>query len=176
MSSSRENARNILHDYVGSEIVLDLYRLLGCEKVLGAVKVGTEVDSFLDDVLGTGEREDLESAAVGQYSAFPVHELVKSAGFGDKFASRSHPQVICVREDYPRTHRRDLVRTHALNRCLRAYGHESWSIKGAVRRVNSAESGAGLLTCVDMFVPYGKFAHKSVSLVIDYHWRRCRSL
>ena len=72
--------------------------------------MGLEFNAFFLNVLGLCKREDLESAAVCEDCAFPVHELVKSACFGNNIASRSEPEVVGVGKDDAGAHFRDFFR------------------------------------------------------------------
>src|SRR5450756_1377780 len=68
-----------LHDDVGAQVALDLHHDLGGEKSAGAVDVGLELDAFLADDAKPLERENLESARVGEDRPVPLHEAVESS-------------------------------------------------------------------------------------------------
>ena len=87
-----------------------LHRKLGCKEFLRPVDVGVEHYAFFLDVLGLGEREDLESAAVGEDCAGPVHELMKPACSANDLGTGTKPEVVGVGKDNVGTHFRYFFR------------------------------------------------------------------
>src|SRR5690606_13018867 len=77
------------HDDVGTQGVLNLYRLLGAEKQRFAADVRPKGNPFFRDLPERAEAEHLESSAVGQDSAVPVHEAVQPSRLPDDFVPRA---------------------------------------------------------------------------------------
>ena len=64
-----------------------------------AVQMGLELHAVFIELAQLGQREHLESAAVGQYRAIPVHEAVQPARLGDQILAGAQMQMIGVGED-----------------------------------------------------------------------------
>ncbi len=87
------------HGDVDAEGGLDLHGELGGVVVFGAVDVGAEADAFFADVAEAGEGEDLESTAIGEDWAGPLHEAVDAAEVLDELVAGSEVEVVGVDED-----------------------------------------------------------------------------
>jgi hypothetical protein len=79
------------------------------------------------------QREHLEAAGVGQDGPIPGHERVQAAELGDQLGAGPEVQVVAVSEHDRRAQLAQLVRVDALDRRLRADGHEGGSRHVAVR-------------------------------------------
>lgn len=68
--------------------------------MLRAVDVGTELHSLFAHFSDIFKREYLETAAVGEYGAFPAVELVQAPCFFKDVEPRSQVQVVGVAKYY----------------------------------------------------------------------------
>ena len=84
------------HLDVGTQQLLGLDRALRCEPVGGAVVGAAERDAVVVHL--RLEREDLESARVGQGQPAPICELPETTEVGDRLGARAQHQVIGVAE------------------------------------------------------------------------------
>ena len=91
---------------------------------LRAVDVTLELDALLGYGAQGGEREDLESARVGEDRTVPAHELVQSAELAHQLVAGPQMQMIRVGEDHLRVHRPKIVGVQRLDRGERADRHE----------------------------------------------------
>ena len=64
-----------------------------------AVDMAAEGAALLLDFAAVGQREDLETAAVGEQGALPAVELVQSAGGTQYLHAGAQVEVVCVAED-----------------------------------------------------------------------------
>ena len=112
--------------------------------------MGPEGNAFFGDLTHLAQAEDLETAAVGQDSLFPVHEFMKSPGFLDQVVARPQEQVIRIAENDLSAHIVKFFRRQRLDRRLRADRHEHGRLEGAVRRAQNP--GAGAVTFGLLFV------------------------
>ena len=82
----------------GAEVGLDAHAFFRSHENALAVDVGREVNAFFLDAAQTCEREDLESAAVGQSRLVPAGELLKTALVVNETVARTDVEVVGVRE------------------------------------------------------------------------------
>src|ERR1035437_204999 len=82
---------------VGSERLLNFYRKLGREAVVGTVEMALEGDAVIVDLAQLAERDDLEPTGVGEDRPIPGHEAVQAAQGLDAFVARTQIQVVRVR-------------------------------------------------------------------------------
>src|SRR4029079_14469048 len=96
---ARGAANGEAHRGVGAEPRLDLCGELGREPRRGAVVDRAERDPVVVDAeQRIPEREDLESAGVGQNRAVPADEPVQASELRDQLVARTEVQVVRVPE------------------------------------------------------------------------------
>ena len=87
------------HHDVGPDKPLGIDHVFGREHVARAVDVRLETTPLLGEFADTGEREDLKSAAVGQYGSIPSGKTVQAAGFVEDVGAGSQVEMIRIAED-----------------------------------------------------------------------------
>jgi hypothetical protein len=85
---------------------------------------------------------NLESAAVGQDGALPVHEPVKAAHGLDEPVSRPEVEMIRISKNHACSQFPDRFGQQALDRALGAHGHEGGGLHVPVGRFQEAQPGA----------------------------------
>ena len=130
------------HHDVAAEGLLDLHGRLGAEKMARAVDMGLKGRPLLGDLPQGAQAVDLESAAVGQDGAGPVHEPVQAAELGDQSMSRPQIEMVGVAEDDLRAQVADLLRRQRLDGALGAHRHEGRRRDLAVRRLDLSRACA----------------------------------
>ena len=137
---ARRVARRALvegHHDVGADHALGVDDALGGEQVLRPVDVGAEVAPLLLQFAARREREDLESAAVGEHGPLPGREAVHAPGPLDDLHARTHVEMVGVGQDDLRAGLLLHVAVEEpLDRGGRAHGHED---RGAHRAVVGGE-------------------------------------
>ena len=122
------------HGDVRAKLALDRRRELGREARELAVVHGAERDAVVVHTRDrVTQRKDLVATGVGEDRAVPTHERVEAAELADQVLAGSEVQVVRVPEDDRGAERPELVRVHALDRPLRADGHEGRRRHVAVR-------------------------------------------
>ena len=104
--------------------------------------MGPERNTFFSDFAHLAQAEDLETAAVGQDSLFPVHEFMQSSRFFDQVVTGPQEQVIRIAENDLGAHIVEFFRRQRLDRRLRADRHEHGRLEGAVWRAQYSRAGA----------------------------------
>src|SRR5690606_13709602 len=99
------------------------------------------------------EADHLESSAVSQYSAVPVHEAVQPPRLQDDFVPRAEVQMVRVGQNDPASDLLQLLGAHRLHGGLGAHRHEHRGLKGSVRSVEPRQAGSRLLAHLDQFIP-----------------------
>ena len=130
------------HHDVAANAALDVHYLLGREQVLAAIDVAAEGHSLVGQLAVLGQREDLETAAVGEDGAVPTVELVKATGTLNDVHARAQVQVIGIAQNDLRLDvLAQLGHVNRLNSTHRSHRHENRGLNLTV--VGSNESGAG---------------------------------
>ena len=129
------------HHDVAAERLLDLHGRLRAEEMGRTVDMGLKSRPLFRDPPQGAEAEDLESAAVGQNGAGPVHEPVQPSQIGDQAVSRPQIEMVRVAEDDVRPEVADLLRRQPLHGALRADRHEGRRSHIAVRRSDCPHPG-----------------------------------
>ena len=113
------------HRNVRAEIPLDRRHPLRGEPLGGAVVDRAERDALIVDCeQRVAQREDLETAGIGQDRAVPTGERVQPAELRDQLVARTEVQVVRVPEDHVGAERAYLVRMKRLHSPLRPDRHE----------------------------------------------------
>ena len=133
------------HDNIRAETLLYLHRYLGRQKLLRAVDVRAECRPLLRDLAEIAKTEHLKAAAVREDCAVPVHEPMQPARLAHELHAGAEKEMIGIAEDDTRTEIAQLIGRYALDRRLRAHGHEDGRRKAAVLRVNHARARARCL-------------------------------
>jgi hypothetical protein len=71
-------------------------RILRGKELLAAVQVGPKDDPFLGDATERAQAEDLETTAVRQNGAVPIHESMKPSNAGDHLFARPEIEVVSI--------------------------------------------------------------------------------
>ena len=104
------------------------------------------MDALLLDLPQRGQGEHLESAAVGEHGAIPVHKLVKSPQLLDHLVAGAQVEVIGVGQLNLTADVLQVVGGYRpLDGPLGAYVHEHRGLGRAVRAGKHAPAGAALL-------------------------------
>ena len=132
------------HHDVGIQHVLDLHRDFRRQEKLGAVVRRAELDAFFGDLAQRTEREDLETAGVGEDGLVPLHEVMQAVVRLDHVQSRPQPEVEGVAEadlgaDFGQRGRR-----HRLDRAVSTDRHENGRLDLAVRQRQRAAAGGAV--------------------------------
>ena len=114
----------------------------GREELLAAINVGAEHYALLRDFAHGAQAEDLEAAAIGEHALFVVHEFVQTASLLHQLVAGAQEQMIGVGQDHLTAHVIQLFGREGFDGGLRAHGHEHRGFKGAVGRVQAAQTGA----------------------------------
>ena len=146
-----------LHGDVRAQRLLNLHGDLRRDEALAAVQVGAELHALVVQLAQIRQRKHLESAAVGEDRAIPVHEGMQSARLLHQLLARAQVQVVGVGQDDLRAAVLQLVGRHGLDAGLGAHGHEDGRFDHAVGRVQPAATRARLLANVQQFKFKGSF-------------------
>ena len=130
------------HDDVGAKAHLRLHRDFGRQELFRTVDMRAERHAFLGDFAQVAKAEDLESAAVRQDCAIPMHELVQAAGLLDEVHARPQEKMVRIGKNDAGAKALQFVRRNALDRRLRADRHENRCRETPVRRVQNARARA----------------------------------
>ena len=131
------------HRDVGTELRLDVRRLLGSEQMRGPIEVRLEARAGLVDRAARRETEHLIAAAVGQDRTIPTDEPMQAATTRDEIVARAQVQMIGIAQDDLGADRLEIAVRDAFDGALRADGHERRRLDGAVRgRQHAAPRGA----------------------------------
>ena len=108
--------------------------------------MGGEFYALLSDLAKLGEREYLESAAIGEDGARPIHKFVESAHFIDELIAGTDVEVVGVGKLYLTAHLAKVLGGNtALDSRASAYVHKHGSLNIAVYGVEDASAGAAFL-------------------------------
>ena len=134
------------HGNGGCQMRLDLHTLLGSHKNALAVDVRSKAHTLLGNLAQLREREDLKSAAIGQYRSVPIHKLVQSAHLVNQSVTGAQVQMVGVGKlnlavDFSQLHRVDT----ALDGGTGANVHKHGRLNVPVYRVKNATARASLL-------------------------------
>ena len=129
------------HGHVRSEKRLDLHGPLGRQPVRRPVEMRCERHPFVIDTSQIGEREDLESARVGEDRSVPCHEPMQPSQPRDSLGRRPEVEVVRVSEDHLRAGCMKVPRRQCLHGPLGADGHELGRVDPPVRSLDPAEPG-----------------------------------
>src|SRR5450432_2754481 len=91
-----------------------------------------KMDAFFRDPAQLGERENLETAAVGQDRAGPIHETMQPPKVTNDFRPWPNEKVVGVAENYLGFKLAQLAWTNAFHTSLSTYRHESGCLDPAV--------------------------------------------
>ena len=134
------------HGDVRAQIGLDAHALLRPHEDMPPVHMGVEADALLLDLPQLGQGENLETAAVGENGAVPVHEPVQAAHLLDQSVAGAHMKVVGIGKLHLAANGFQVVcREGALNGPLGAHIHEYRGLDGAVGRLQLAPAGLALL-------------------------------
>ena len=111
--------------------------------------------ALLLDLAQAGEREDLESAGIGEDRLIPAHKFVQPARLLDQLLAGADVQVIGVGEDDLRADLVQFARGRPLDGRLRAHRHEDRSLDVAVRGMHNAAPRMGFRVLFDQVKRYG---------------------
>ena len=126
-----------LHDDIGADLLLDAHIVLGCPTVLAAVYDRREVDPVGIELERVCQREDLETAAIGEDGFIPAHELMDAAGAFDDVGSRAVVEMVGVGEDDLRPELFERVGHHAFDGSGGSHRHEDGGLDIAMRRMEA---------------------------------------
>ena len=163
------------NDDVGTELLLRLNGRFGRELDGSGIKVRAEAHASLRHAqqralvtspcgapplelwtvgcFGCGEREYLEAARVGDDRASATHVSMQAAGFGHDVGTGMNDQVVRVAEHELHASVCRLRIGHALERRIRAHGHEAWRVDDAVRCMDATHAGPRLRGLVHELKP-----------------------
>ncbi len=130
-----------LHYHIGADVALDAHHRFGSEKSTRSVDVALELDSFLTDFSERREGENLKSTGIGENRTIPPHELVQATHLADELVTWPQMEVIGVRQDHRRAHRREIVGVEGLYGRKSSDRHECRRWNVAVRSGIAAGSG-----------------------------------
>ena len=136
------------HDDVGAKRFLYLNRQFRCQKMIGSIQVGLELDAFFADLAQFAQAEYLKSAAVGQNRPLPVHETVQTAQLLHQMMTRAQIKVIGVGQDDLGIDRQQVFRSHGLDRGICSHRHENRSFDlavGCFQRTGAGSAGTILV-------------------------------
>ncbi len=128
---------------VRAERLLDGDRRLGGEPVERAVEVAAERHPVVVDRVEVVERDDLESAGVGEDRPVPAHEPVQAAKPLDPLVARPQVEVVRVGQDDLRPDLLEVVGVERLHRRVRPHRHERGRVDAPVGQVESPDAGSG---------------------------------
>src|ERR1039457_4404724 len=116
--------------------------------MVGTVQMGLELDPFFTDLSQFSQTEHLESAAIGQYRPFPVHESVQTAQLLHQPVSWAQVKMICVGQDDLGIDRQQVLRSHGLDSSICSHRHENRGFNftvGCFQRTEAGSAGAVLM-------------------------------
>ncbi|SCC91315.1 conserved hypothetical protein [Thiomonas sp. X19] len=152
-----------LHDDVGMEHGLDLHAHFRREKELVAIRRRGEAHALLADFAHRPQAPHLEAAAVGEDGRVPADEAVQPAELPDHVQPRPQPQVEGVAENDLRARGLQPVGRDALDRAIRAHGHE---LRGVDDPMVEREGAAARLACgvMDGELQHGRIVSDGANL------------
>ena len=110
--------------------------------------MGFECTSFFSNLAIVGEREDLESAAVGQYRPFPAHEAMQTASSLQDVDTGTQVEMIGVSQyDFCIDVVAQFVLMDGLDAAHSADGHEYWRWYITVVSMEYSGTGVGQSVC-----------------------------
>ena len=141
-----------LHDDVRPELLGDVHVRLGSPGEPATVVVDrAKHDPVVRELHELLVAEDLEAAGVGEDRPVPLHELMKSAELADDVDAGTHGEVIGVGEHDMCPNLLERLREDALDRPLRAHGHEDRRGHVAMGGVEDARARmGGRILCDDV--------------------------
>jgi hypothetical protein len=129
------------HRDVGSELPLNVDRLLRRQQAAAAVHVTLELDALVAHLPKSFEGEHLKAPRVGDDRAIPRHERVEAAELRDYILSRPHVEMVGVRQYDARPDRPEVGGRERAHRGLCADGHEDRGRDRAARQAERAGAG-----------------------------------
>ena len=105
-----------------------------------SVYVRIEAAAVLRDLAHLGEREDLETAGVGEYRAVPAHEAVKPACCGYDLWPGTKQKMIRVAQNHLRAELDKIARAEGLDGSKSADVHEDRRFDDAMRGSKASKS------------------------------------
>ena len=112
--------------------------------MLAAVNMRPERDAFLRNFAETGETENLETAAIGQNGAVPIHKLMQAAHFPDNIYSRPEVEVVVIGQDHTDIDLFKLAGSNGFNGGLAADRHKDGGFHRAVGSDQPTQTGAAV--------------------------------
>ena len=137
------------HGDVAAQRLLNGHAGLRTDEHLAAVEVAAEMHALFLDLAQAGEREDLESAGIGEDRLIPAHKFVQPARLLDQFLAGADVQVIGVGEDDLRADLVQFARGRPLDGRLRAHRHKDRGLDVAVRGMHNAAPRMGFRVLFD---------------------------
>src|SRR5579864_6757652 len=160
------------HDDVPAQGDLNLDGTLGSEYVRRAVKMRSERYPFLTDLPQFAQAEHLKPARIGENRPLPGAEFVQSPQSAHQFMPRTQVKMVRVAQDDLRAQLFQNILGDALDRALRAHGHEHRSLHLSMGSGNSpGKACAGL-----RFNSETKHQHKQIKLERYYKCHRPATL
>ena len=118
-----------------------------------------ELDALLVDRAKLGQRENLESARIGEDWSIPAHELVKPAHLAYDLVAGAKVEMVGVAKDHRGAHSHEVVGVQRLYSGESSDRHERRRIDGTVRRrKNAGARGAGAALDLEIEAHAGKLA------------------
>ena len=131
---------------------------LGAQAHRRLIDITLELGAFLGDGAASGQREDLESAGIGQHRARPIHESMYAPELFEQLDSGPQHQMIGVREQYSSTALQYVFAPLSTHGPVRPHRHERGREHLVVQRAKTRRTGArarcgGLQTEIEPRVP-----------------------
>ena len=139
------------HHDIGTQRVLNIHAHLRRDEPLAAIQMALEMHALFLDLADTGEGEHLKPAAVGKHGLVPGHELMQAARFPDQILTGAQVQVIGIGKHDFRANLRHFPRGHGLDGGYGTHRHIHRGMDVAVRRMQQAQTRAGLLAGFEYF-------------------------
>ena len=136
------------------QIRLNLHTLFRSHKNLSSVNMGIEVYTLFLNLSESGKRKHLESTGISKDRLVPGHKLVQPAKLFHYLISRTHMQMISIRQFHLCSDFFKICgRNSPFNRCNCSYIHKYRSLDHSVYGMEAAALGAT--------VPFYQFIHKN---------------
>lgn len=147
------------HDDVRADFFLDADRFFGREEFLVPVEFVVKKDPIFGDFAALGQRENLESAGIGQHRPVVLHEFMDAAGFRDDVFPGTKVKVVGIGQNDPGSASLDLLGGQGFDRGVRADRHEHRDFNVPMGRVQDAVTRPRRLIDVQDF-QIKRFSHK----------------
>ena len=136
------------------QIRLNLHTLFRSHKNLSSVNMGIEVYTLFLNLSESGKRKHLESTGISKDRLVPGHKFVQSAKLFHYLISRTHMQMISIRQFHLCSDFFKICsRNSPFDRCNCSYIHKYRSLDHSVYGMEAAALGAT--------VPFYQFIHKN---------------